>query len=355
MNDFLRTKIRFLSFFLIVLVVFVHSYNIDIKINNGIKYSAAGLVFFIEEFFSQGLNRIASPLFFIISGYLFFANINGRYEEFLLKLKKRFITLVIPYLLWSLAGLALYWLLQMFPRADVFFTKTHISDLSIRELLYSLLFDPVPYHLWFIRDLMMIVLLSPVVYFLIKNLKFVLLVSCLILWLADINLIFFRSQSLLFYTIGGIVAIHYKDKAVREYNIKYGPIVVVWVAVITVKTFLGYDLSGNVVLTGLLHKAGIILGILAVNSVYDRFSDKIRSFYEKNKPVFSFTFFVFASHEPILTIIKKSLFYFTGFSTFSFFMIYIISPLLTLSICLTTATFMKSKLPVVYRHITGGR
>jgi surface polysaccharide O-acyltransferase-like enzyme len=338
-----------------VLVVFVHSYNIDVRINNGLSYSISGFIVFLEEFFSNGLNRIASPLFFIISGYLFFANISGRYEDFLLKLKKRFRTLVIPYLLWSLAGLALYSLLQMLPLAGVFFTKTHISDMSIRELLYSLVLDPVPYQLWFIRDLFMFVLLSPILYYLIKNLRFVLLIICFILWIADIYFILFRSQSLLFYTIGSLVAIHYKDKAVRQYNINYGPIVVVWVAVITVKTFLGYDLSGNVVLTGLLHKGGIILGILAVNSVYDRFSDKIRSFYEKNKPVFSFTFFVYASHEPILTIIKKSLFYFTGFSTFSFFMIYIISPLLTLSICLATATFMKSKLPVVYRHITGGR
>jgi len=151
------------------------------------------------------------------------------------------------------------------------------------------------------------------------------------------------------------VAIHYKDKAVKPYNINYGPIVFVWVAVIAVKTFLGYGLSGNVVLSGLLHKAGIILGILAVNSVYDRFSDKIRGFFEEKKPVFSYTFFVFASHEPILAIVKKSMFYLTGFNSYSFFLIYIISPLFTLLICLSTATLIKSKLPSFYSLLTGGR
>ncbi len=231
----------------------------------------------------------------------------------------------------------------------------YIYDKSAKDLLYALVLDPVPYQLWFVRDLMMFVLLSPVIYFLIRNFRAIVLISCLGLWLADVNLVLFRSQSLLFYAFGAIMAIHYKDRAVSQKSSRYGLVLMLWVALIAVKTYLNYKMTGYEDLTDLLHKAGIILGILAVNAVYDRFYDNIRIYYERNKPVFSYTFFIFASHEPILTIIKKSLFYFTGFSTFSFLMIYLISPVFTLLICLFTAKIAKSKLPAFYSLLTGGR
>lgn len=112
MNDYLRTKIKVLSFFLVVLVVIVHAYNTNIQTDPEGLYAISGLNGFIQEFFCQGLNRIASPLFFIISGFLFYVNLTGQPSDFFRKLKKRFFTLIIPYLFWSLWGLVFYLALQ---------------------------------------------------------------------------------------------------------------------------------------------------------------------------------------------------------------------------------------------------
>ena len=68
MNNYLKNKITTISFLLMIMVVNIHSYNLLPIIPKG--YNT-----FIQDLFSQGFSRIAVPLFFIISGYLFFLNI----------------------------------------------------------------------------------------------------------------------------------------------------------------------------------------------------------------------------------------------------------------------------------------
>lgn len=355
MNDFLRTKIRFLSFFLIVLVVFVHSYNIDIKINNGIQYSSNGLVFFIEEFFSQGLNRIASPLFFIISGYLFFANLNGTAADFLRKLKKRIKTLIVPYLLWSLAGILLFWALQLHPLANVFFTKTLIRDMDLKEILNNLILAPVPYQLWYIRDLMMFVLLSPVFFVLIQELRLLVLISCIVFWIVDFNFIFFRSQSLFFYIVGASLAMHFKDLTMSEHKVKGLPFLMIWLTFVLIKTFLYCNNLSTPGVLNLLHKAAIVTGILTVNFLYDNFYARSEVFMQRLKPVIVYSFFVFAAHEPLLTIINKSMLNLTGNNSAGLLAVYFIAPVITITGCLIVAKIFKQHLPGFYSVITGGR
>lgn len=38
--------------------------------------------------------------------------------------------------------------------------------------IYFVVWDPINYQLWFIRDLFLVVLISPLIYFLLKRLKF---------------------------------------------------------------------------------------------------------------------------------------------------------------------------------------
>lgn len=115
MNNYLKNKITTISFLLMIMVVNIHSYNLLPIIPKG--YNT-----FIQDLFSQGFSRIAVPLFFIISGYLFFLNIKeGLLIEFLLKYKSRFKSLVIPYLFWTVFSCLLYLFLQSIPFVSVFF------------------------------------------------------------------------------------------------------------------------------------------------------------------------------------------------------------------------------------------
>ena len=72
MNKYLSDKLKSISFVLMVMVVFLHSYNVGIKYNTEIVQTNQGINWFLQNTISKGFTIIAVPLFFIISGYLLF-------------------------------------------------------------------------------------------------------------------------------------------------------------------------------------------------------------------------------------------------------------------------------------------
>ena len=60
---------------LIVGVVFIHAYSTQVLLGGGQRAGAAHVAFsafFIRNLISQGIARIAVPMFFLMSGFLFF-------------------------------------------------------------------------------------------------------------------------------------------------------------------------------------------------------------------------------------------------------------------------------------------
>jgi surface polysaccharide O-acyltransferase-like enzyme len=77
MNSYLSRKLKILSFIATILVVYIHvSPGADIVDATREVAKTSGLANTLIAFYIQdGLARVAVPLFFIISGYLFFRNI----------------------------------------------------------------------------------------------------------------------------------------------------------------------------------------------------------------------------------------------------------------------------------------
>lgn len=120
-----------------------------------------------------GLCTVAVPAFFVISGYLLAGHADeagwwGR------ALRKRIVTLGVPYLLWG----------TVFFFFDYF--RTH--DMTLAGFLKSLGFTtcetPGLYPLWFIRSLFALVLVSPVLVWLLSRLGKKLLVVLFVIALA---------------------------------------------------------------------------------------------------------------------------------------------------------------------------
>lgn len=107
-NDAILSKtIMFLRFPLIIAVVLIHT-NFNGLTMNGTLWVSEGqfptydLVYHVV---SNELARIAVPLFFFISGFLFFYHSDFSKEIYRKKLKKRIRTLLIPYMFYPLAEL----------------------------------------------------------------------------------------------------------------------------------------------------------------------------------------------------------------------------------------------------------
>lgn len=157
-------KFKVLSFIAMIMIIYLHSYNLTVKFNGADVFIERNYNSFVQVFISDGTTRIAVPLFAAISGFLFFYNFEPSVQGFLNKYKKRFKSLFIPYILWSAWGLLFFFILQTLPQSRRFFNSTLIENYGLDKLLVLLFWDPLPYQLWFVRDLLILVLLSPVIY-----------------------------------------------------------------------------------------------------------------------------------------------------------------------------------------------
>src|SRR4051794_27691780 len=112
-----------------VMVVFIHSTNTS---------STSIFAGIIENFIADGIARIAVPIFFSISGFLFFMKFKLTASFYFDKFRKRFSTLFIPYIIWSAWGLLLFFVLQTLPFTHPFFNKQLVQDYSFSKMLYIL-------------------------------------------------------------------------------------------------------------------------------------------------------------------------------------------------------------------------
>ena len=157
--------IYFLRFFLIVMVVFTHA---QVGYVPRICDNGYSLFIFIA---SRVFERL--PALVLFSGFLFFrsgfsARIYGK------NLKRRAKSLLVPYLFWNLVVVGYYLLLQywLLRHGETPDSKL-ITEYTLHDWKVAFWTEPIASHFWFIRNLMIFSVLSPLVYLVIRYLKIV--------------------------------------------------------------------------------------------------------------------------------------------------------------------------------------
>ncbi len=152
-----------LKFLLILGVILIHA-----NIASGTPpFSNAGIG--ISNFVSSQLGAAFVPSFFIISGYLFFLGVE-RFTRaiYVEKLKRRFFSLVVPYVLWNLICVALLLFKFRFFHFDSYGVYEMDGAIDWSRFIKGFwdFYDGYPYAqaFWFIRNLICFVILSPIVY-----------------------------------------------------------------------------------------------------------------------------------------------------------------------------------------------
>ena len=109
---------------------------------------------------------VCLPAFFILSGYLFFSNVPGKpgWEWFRAKIRSRIFTLLIPYLIAVVVAWFCYWFAI---KAAPFMVDGFLGE-QWKDPFFVFWGGPVNLSLWFIRELMVVVLLSPLLYLIIR-------------------------------------------------------------------------------------------------------------------------------------------------------------------------------------------
>lgn len=284
-----------LRFPLAVIVVGIHVFSLVETVRSGSQS-----VFVEKSVFDNFLAPLAVPCFFFMSGFFFFKNYVNTWSVYKDKLHRRVCHLLIPYIIWNLFVLLKLGILFGWESA-------HFSPTSVLNIFVDRNFSPfgnettsthiypMNIPLWYIRDLLLCVLLSPIIYTIASKMKaiFLFLIGLLFLMTSFYN--GFLPQlacSVLLFCWGGHFSVCEKD-FVHFFNSGYLPATIIFVSVGLIKIF-GIDINMPIPLTSLTSKVQIVSGVIVLIQLSfiwgTRFKMQIPSLFT------STTYFVFLSH-----------------------------------------------------------
>lgn len=306
-------RITALRFFLAILVVFIHNNytlkNIADAVAKGepdILFSPNTLSKWIQLFISQGIAKCAVPLFFMFAAYLQAI----KADSYKVLLKKKFKELFFTYFLWI--GLYGFYssvvkiiILKIAPSFienpdTTMFTWT-ITDWFHKIVGYGT-GDGTPgfaEQFWFVRDLFILVIVSPIIQFLLKKFKLGFFILVFILYFLEIKVYFVRTTALFFY-VSGLYWGYYNFNLFKIIDkIKFSEVIIVWIFSFLWE-FIGFD-EGNAIGSFTELSSCVLLLKLSANII------KNEKIYNIANYLSGFSFFLYAIHMPLLNEYLKKL------------------------------------------------
>ncbi len=351
MNQNISERIALVRFPLIVAIVFIHMYTSEFMPTSIDKDMT--LFAFLRYLISDVFALVAVPLFFAISGYLFFINFKSGLLFYLKKYRSRFRTLVVPYTLWNLIVIVFYLVAQTSPLTAQYFNGEHPYVINLRGWEYLEVFwgygefeYPIAFQFWFIRDLIILVLLSPLLYLFLKKIPYIFLSFWGLLWIFGLfepNILHTNFFSIFFFCLGAYLALYKYNFALTDRYAK--ELIYLYIVLILINLYFQFDI---------LEKIAVLVGTIAA------FSGSRYIVEYKAKDILinlsKYSFFIFALHEPILSIVRKlSYKILIPQDDISIFILYILCPFVTIAICIYIYKILEKWFPNLLDVLVGNR
>lgn len=340
-------KIAILNSVAIVLVLLLHSYFLEAA-----EYPVTQNVQLFTG--TNGISGLAVPLFYFISGVLFFKSVN-RVKDCISGIRKRIRSLLVPYIIWNVIFVGWYLLMSIIPSISGFVNSDMLSHFSINKPIASLdylLLEPAGFHLWFLRDLILYVLVSPLIYVACKRFQLVayFLIFVLFGWINRCGLPYFSA--------GAVVAMHYGLDIFDKGIFKSKTVRFILFMLFGAKCIMTMIPSCSAILHNpYFQQIANMAGIISVWWSYDvMFRTISAGMLEKTFLYISkYSFFIYLFHEPALNIIKKMGLFILGVDNMSLLVLYLVSPILMTAIAIGVAIIIKNIVPKLYSIAVGGR
>lgn len=373
-NEVQSQAIDGLRFPLTVLVFFIH-----MNPQNNDNYIAMGDIVWkdglnINELYSvlatfiSTFSSIAVPSFFMFSGYLFFYKFmewdSGLYLN---KIRKRIKTLFVPYLIWNVISIlpslfiviikresALEYLLNIWNNGilHIFWDSKILNENATNILGWSLKkWVPQNIPLWFLRDLIMACLLSPLLFVGIKYLKryFLVLLGCCYIFNTWTTAPGFSITSIFYFSLGAYFGIHNKNMIKEFAEHKY----IYWI-IAFITLVLSVILKGSVLakVTSQLYTLTGVLSIFVLFSILIQYQ-----IVKVNTTLSRSSFFLYCLHTIfILSISQVILNKILGTENMvSIIFSYLLSPFLCAIIGLSTFLLLRKTAPALLSILAGSR
>ena len=360
-----RQQIDLLRFLLIVGLVFLHFGSFpgsDVSPFRGMAPGDHAIASFVNSYFLFFFMS-AVPLLSAISGYLFFRESDFSLRFYLKRWRARAKSILLPMLSWNLLVLLFFVGIALLNSNSSLLSivEYDVLDLSKPDLANALIGvtkHPIIFQFWFLRDLLLTILLAPLLGLLATRLPWLGLAALFAVWITESDLgIFFRTDVLFFFYCGALLQ-------VRDWTLRTLPprqalwllaIYALLVGLRTVAPLLVPEASqAGAFLYGPVANLLRIPGMVAVWSVAPLI---LRTGVGLSiVRVSSIAFFLHAIHWPMNQLIKRALAKVVDVqSDFGLLAIYFTTIALTIALALLAAAFLSRFAPAVFRHLSGGR
>ena len=194
-NARVSETISIIRFPLIVLIVLIHCQFSNIQVGEDtfvFSLDKYPLYSNVSYFFSKYICAIGVPLFGLLSGFLYFYKVDefsiGLFRN---KTKRRIKSLVIPYFAWNIM-VFLFYLAGQSLMPSMGGDRLLITDYTWLDYLNVFwgIDDgcPMCFQFWFIRDLIIVSLICPLIYYIARLGGGILIYALLVLWFFDIKI-----------------------------------------------------------------------------------------------------------------------------------------------------------------------
>ena len=345
-----KNKIKFFSFLLSVLVILVHSINMP----------PIYKIFSFENIFGiEYIGSIAAPGFFILSGFLFFVNVNSndKFDVIKNKMIKRIHTVVLPFLMWN----SMYYMIKVV--YELILTRTWTFDGNkFFNAVFNYTESP---HLWFLYQLILLIIITPIIFYALKNkyTSIILFVIISLLQIFNINIYKLNNDALIYFYTGAILSRIYNE---NEFSIINKKAMLITLP-LSIGSYFIYRFLMSISFKGAnTFNVGIyflilmrIFIVLTLFFAIDLFID-----YRKKFEFTDYTFFTYCFHYLITRFMLLLIYIFVFKNNMDEGTIpnvyisnayFVFTGIFTTVLCENVGKLLKNKLPKYYSYITGGR
>jgi succinoglycan biosynthesis protein ExoH len=341
------SRINLMRIVLISGIVFVH---IPFDTDSSPFHGAYGLFDWLRVFLRDSLFRVGVPCLSAISGYLLFRH-GSASLDYGKTVRRKAKTVLLPFLLWNSVFFLFVLILQNRGIGDGYIPDlTSASPRTLATLLFAVEGTPIDLPLYFLRDLFVCILLSPLLAILIRRYPLPTLVCLLLLAALPVSLgIVLRNSILFSFSFGIYLSLHRIDLTIIDrYAVPVASAFLILAVLLASACYMtGPELPAWLEFSRDLMVLAGIPGFWALSAILIK-SRLARRLAETG----SLSFWIFCAHYPLLFCLFV-LWNRSGEDLYPVF--YLLAAAITLTVLPLTNGLARSALPSFYNLLTGSR
>ena len=339
-------KKTILSFFAIFFVIIIHNSTIN-QYPDLAPDIFTNITNATHNFLAYILGAVAVPLFFFISSLTFFRDYS--FKKYPKKLLSRLKTIVLPYLIWNLFGL-LFAILYTYTPLKTIISGRELFTPTLGNILSGLFLYKYNFHFWFLFDLIIFTILTPLFNLLASKKWLAPFVTILLLLLPLISdsFLHIRLNFIIFYYLGAYISKHHLELFTKPASFKTSLIagIITIITLIATTTLNLYSIPVPSIISELL----LLILLFSVWFSSDLIIKKLHlhAFY-------SLFFPIYIIHPYIIAFIIKLFIILFPKTSWMLLINNFLSPILTILILIPTLLLWRRLLPKTYAFLFGER